>query len=107
MIERNLNAKKAEVKSSKPNVKVIDDYLSVQVVYIQRTKDLDELMIKYGQMNQVLESVCFRRKEEFIEGYQTIRMKLKEMYQMLTLGGDADLEQVDNFDPFTEGIQFK
>ncbi len=33
-------------------------------------------------------------------------MKLKEMYQMITLGGDAELELVDNLDPFMEGILF-
>lgn len=26
---------------------------------------------------------------------------------MITLGGDADFEMVDTYDPFTEGIQFK
>ncbi|MES1912138.1 MAG: Structural maintenance of chromosomes protein 4 [Cercozoa sp. M6MM] len=33
-------------------------------------------------------------------------MKLKEMYQTLTLGGDAELELVDSTDPFSEGVQF-
>merc|ERR1712154_702490 len=32
--------------------------------------------------------------------------KLKEMYQMITLGGDAELELVDSIDPFSEGIVF-
>ena len=32
--------------------------------------------------------------------------KLKEMYQMITLGGDAELELVDSLDPFSEGIVF-
>lgn len=29
-------------------------------------------------------------------------LKLKEMYQMITLGGDAELELVDTLDPFSE-----
>jgi structural maintenance of chromosome 4 len=33
-------------------------------------------------------------------------MKLKEMYQMITLGCDAELELVDSLDPFSEGILF-
>jgi structural maintenance of chromosome 4 len=33
-------------------------------------------------------------------------MRLKEMYQMITLGGDAELELVDSLDPFSEGIVF-
>ena len=34
-------------------------------------------------------------------------MRLKEMYQMITLGGDAELELVDSLDPFSEGIVFR
>ena len=39
-------------------------------------------------------------------GFGTITLKLKEMYQMITLGGDAELELVDSLDPFSEGIVF-
>lgn len=35
-------------------------------------------------------------------GFNTISLKLKEMYQMITLGGDAELELVDSLDPFSE-----
>lgn len=44
--------------------------------------------------------------EEFLSGFSLIGLKLKEMYQMLTLGGDAELELVDSLDPFSEGIVF-
>ena len=38
--------------------------------------------------------------------FAIITGKLKEMYQMITLGGDAELELVDSLDPFAEGIVF-
>ena len=41
-----------------------------------------------------------------MSGFKAISVKLKEMYQMITLGGDAELELVDSYDPFTEGILF-
>jgi structural maintenance of chromosome 4 len=41
-----------------------------------------------------------------MEGFGEITLKLKEMYQMITLGGDAELELVDSLDPFSEGIVF-
>eukprot|EP00977_Amphora_coffeiformis_P030060 scaffold44463_cov206-Amphora_coffeaeformis.AAC.1 len=41
-----------------------------------------------------------------MEGFGQITLKLKEMYQMITLGGDAELELVDSLDPFSEGIVF-
>merc|ERR1712083_658395 len=46
------------------------------------------------------------RLNEFMGGFGIITSKLKEMYQMITLGGDAELELVDSLDPFTEGIVF-
>lgn len=41
-----------------------------------------------------------------MDGFGAITLKLKEMYQMITLGGDAELELVDSLDPFSEGIVF-
>lgn len=58
-------------------------------------------------MRALFDKLRDQRKQEFMEGYNIIRMKLKEMYQMITLEGDADFELVDSFDPFTEGVQFK
>lgn len=46
------------------------------------------------------------RLSEFMEGFAIITTKLKELYQMITLGGDAELELVDSLDPFSEGIVF-
>lgn len=39
-------------------------------------------------------------------GFSTISLRLKEMYQMITMGGNAGLELVDSLDPFAEGILF-
>lgn len=47
-----------------------------------------------------------QRLTEFMDGFNIITLKLKEMYQMITLGGDAELELVDSLDPFSEGIVF-
>ena len=33
-------------------------------------------------------------------------MTLKDMYRMITMGGNAELELVDSLDPFSEGILF-
>jgi chromosome segregation ATPase len=52
------------------------------------------------------EALRKRRLDEFMSGFQTIGLKLKEMYQMITMGGDAELELVDSLDPFSEGIVF-
>uniref|UniRef100_A0A6B2FWX0 Structural maintenance of chromosomes protein 4 n=1 Tax=Myxobolus squamalis TaxID=59785 RepID=A0A6B2FWX0_MYXSQ len=41
-----------------------------------------------------------------MDGFSSINYKLKEMYQLITLGGDAELELVDSLNPFIEGIVF-
>lgn len=46
------------------------------------------------------------RLEGFMEGFGAISTRLKEMYQMITMGGNAELELVDSLDPFSEGILF-
>lgn len=72
-----------------------------------RSKELEEIIGKRNEMRKLFDNMRQQRKEEFLTGYNIIKLKLKEMYQMITLGGDADFEMVDTYDPFTEGIQFK
>ncbi|KAK9877855.1 hypothetical protein WA026_020085 [Henosepilachna vigintioctopunctata] len=105
-IERDLKLAEHQLKSIKPNLGVIQEYRKKQDVYMERAKELDEISQKRQDMKSLLDKIRDQRKQEFLAGFQTIRLKLKEMYQMITLGGDADFELVDTFDPFTEGIQF-
>lgn len=42
------------------------------------------------------------RLTEFLTGFQEIKSQLKRVYRSITNGGDADLELVDSFDPFSE-----
>ncbi|KAK9109610.1 hypothetical protein Sjap_017670 [Stephania japonica] len=62
------------------------------------------LEVQLKEMNPNLDSIA--ELDEFMEGFNTISLKLKEMYQMITLGGDAELELVDSLDPFSEGVVF-
>ncbi|KAI8546741.1 hypothetical protein RHMOL_Rhmol07G0143200 [Rhododendron molle] len=62
------------------------------------------LEAQFEEMNPYLESIS--ELDEFMDGFNTISLKLKEMYQMITLGGDAELELVDSLDPFSEGVVF-
>ena len=47
-----------------------------------------------------------RRFTEFSNALRVIRGILKTTYRQLTLGGDASLEPIDRFDPFSEGLEF-
>ena len=52
-------------------------------------------------MRREHEELRKQRLDEFMAGFNVIGLKLKEMYQMITLGGDAELELVDSLDPFS------
>lgn len=39
-------------------------------------------------------------------GFNQINTHLKSLYQLLTMGGDCDLELAESTDPFCDGIQF-
>ena len=57
------------------------------------TQQRDEARATYDELRK-------QRLDEFMDGFGHITLKLKEMYQMITLGGDAELELVDSLDPF-------
>lgn len=57
-------------------------------------------------MKEEFNTLRKKRHDEFMAGFNIISAKLKEMYRLITNGGDAELEPLDTLDPFTEGIQF-
>lgn len=69
--------------------------------------ELDEITNERDNFRQAYEELRKQRLNEFMAGFNIITNKLKENYQMLTLGGDAELELVDSLDPFSEGIVFR
>jgi len=74
---------------------------------LNRVAELDRITdVRNSQRKQHIDlQRC--RLDEFMAGFSTITTRLKEMYQMITLGGDAELELVDSLDPFSEGIVFR
>ena len=73
--------------------------------YLSHVCELDTATQAVHEAREKLEDVKKQRLEEFHAGFSQISNKLKEMYQMITLGGDAELELVDSLDPFS-GIVF-
>lgn len=95
-----------KLASDKPNLGAIEEYNNKRIVYMNRVKVLEDATMKRNEMREAFDTVRKNRFTEFTEGFKIISQKLKEMYQMITLGGDAELELVDSLDPFTEGINF-
>uniref|UniRef100_A0A4X2LKL2 Structural maintenance of chromosomes protein n=1 Tax=Vombatus ursinus TaxID=29139 RepID=A0A4X2LKL2_VOMUR len=96
----------AQCHEMKPNLGSIAEYKKKEELYLQRVADLDRITAERERFRQAYEDLRKQRLNEFMAGFNIITNKLKENYQMLTLGGDAELELVDSLDPFSEGIMF-
>ncbi|KHN79709.1 Structural maintenance of chromosomes protein 4 [Toxocara canis] len=89
-----------------PNLHDLQEYIAKLERYDKESSRLKEISIKSDQHRDFCDKLKKTRLVEFMEGFGEIRAALKEMYQMITLGGDASLDFVDSLDPFSEGIYF-
>ncbi|KAJ0454757.1 putative structural maintenance of chromosomes protein [Helianthus annuus] len=96
----------AQMKEMNPNLDSIADYRNKVSVYNERVEELNVVTNERDETKKQYDEWRKRRLDEFMAGFNTISLKLKEMYQMITLGGDAELELVDSLDPFSEGVVF-
>ena len=107
-VQQSIGMLEEEMKllSGSVNMSAIAEYRKREAEYNERVAELDSVTEKRDELRKVYEDLRKKRLDEFMAGFSVITMKLKEMYQMITLGGDAELELVDSLDPFSEGIVF-
>ncbi|CAL9187640.1 unnamed protein product [Musa hybrid cultivar] len=103
----------AQLKDMNPNLDSISEYRKKVHLYNERVEELNASTQERDEMRKHYDGLKKRRQvpaesllDEFMAGFNLISLKLKEMYQMITLGGDAELELVDSLDPFSEGVVF-
>ncbi|MCO5547330.1 hypothetical protein L7F22_000778 [Adiantum nelumboides] len=96
----------AQLRELKPNLDSIAEYRQKAVVYNERVNELNGVTQERDDLKKTYDDLRKKRLDEFMAGFNAISLKLKEMYQMITLGGDAELELVDSLDPFAEGVVF-
>lgn len=94
------------LKQMTPNMGAIEEYRKKEECHQTRLQELDAITSDRDNARREFEALRKKRLDEFMTGFSVITSKLKEMYQMITLGGDAELELVDSLDPFSEGIVF-
>ncbi|GJZ90495.1 hypothetical protein Tco_0662422 [Tanacetum coccineum] len=87
----------AQMEKMDPNLNLISDYREKLSKYNERveeltlvTKECDETKKHYDGLEKEKRVLSFRL-EEFMVWFIIISLKLKEVYQMITLGGDAEL----------------
>ncbi|KAJ0984224.1 hypothetical protein J5N97_002580 [Dioscorea zingiberensis] len=96
----------AQLKDMNPNLDAISEYQKKSQLYTERVEELNEITQERDDLKRQYDGWRKKRLDEFMAGFNVISLKLKEMYQMITLGGDAELELVDSLDPFSEGVVF-
>jgi structural maintenance of chromosome 4 len=107
------DALKAEIAALEEKTQNVNVELGVLAEYRRRVEehtarnaDLQSAVDQRDTAKRRCDELRRLRLEGFMEGFSTISLRLKEMYQMITMGGNAELELVDSLDPFSEGILF-
>ncbi|CAG8620098.1 5328_t:CDS:10, partial [Cetraspora pellucida] len=105
-LKNEIESLNAKIQDANPNLNVLLEYRRCEEEYTSRVKDLEEITSIRDECKRHYDELRKLRLEEFMHGFTLISQKLKEMYQMITLGGNAELECCDSLDPFSEGIIF-
>lgn len=95
-----------ERTSQAVELSVLAEYRRRVREYSDRLEDLNTALAARDSAKKRTDDLRRLRLEGFMEGFSIISLRLKEMYQMITMGGNAELELVDSLDPFSEGILF-
>jgi len=95
-----------ERTSQHVELSVLAEYRRRVHEHASRLEDLNTALTARDTAKKRTDDLRRLRLEGFMEGFSLISMRLKEMYQMITMGGNAELELVDSLDPFSEGILF-
>lgn len=105
-VENRISELEAYMSEVRVDVEVLKEYGRKKVELERRRYDLNHAVGERDDIKSRCEELKRKRLDEFMEGFNTISLSLKEMYQMITMGGNAELELVDSLDPFSEGILF-
>ncbi|KAI4157323.1 MAG: hypothetical protein LQ342_008370 [Letrouitia transgressa] len=95
-----------KTQNSNVDLGVLAEYRRRVEEYTARSTDLQSAVASRDTAKKRCDDLRKLRLEGFMQGFSLISLRLKEMYQMITMGGNAELELVDSLDPFSEGILF-
>lgn len=101
-----IKTKESSMPKTRPNLGAIQEYTKKQAVCLEREKDLEAATNERNRTRSVLEEFRKTRLTEFTKGFSIISQKVKECYQMLAEGGDAELELANTMDPFLDGVRY-
>ncbi|KAK8139997.1 structural maintenance-chromosome 4 [Apiospora sp. TS-2023a] len=105
-LKAEIAALEEKVQNVNVDLAVLSEYRRRVEEHASRSSDLATAVAQRDAAKKRCDDLRRLRLEGFMEGFSTISLRLKEMYQMITMGGNAELELVDSLDPFSEGILF-
>jgi len=106
VLKADIAALEEVIQNAKVDMDVLAEYRKRCEEYEVRAKDFQQATSERDLVRTRWEDYRKARLDGFMQGFSQISIRLKEMYQMITMGGNAELELVDNLDPFSEGILF-
>ncbi|XP_054711255.1 structural maintenance of chromosomes protein 4-like [Uloborus diversus] len=101
-----LDLLKLQMEEIKPNFSAIKEFRIKEQQFLEKQSLVDTITHQINIENFRLTELQDKRLSEFNAGFSIIANKLREVYQMLTLGGDAEIQSVKNAEPFAEGIEY-
>ncbi|WWC65608.1 uncharacterized protein I303_108228 [Kwoniella dejecticola CBS 10117] len=93
-----------EIGKARPNLNILTEYRKREAEFLDRARDVENVTNKRDSAKKRYDDLRKVRLDEFMAGFSAISSKLKEMYQMITMGGNAEIELIDSMDPFSEGV---
>ena len=104
-LEAEIGLLEEAMEKASPNISVIQEYRAKEEEYVAKVELLDQVTAKRDEVRETFDGLRKKRLDMFMAGFRAIGLKLKEIYQLITMGGDAELECVDSLNPM-EGILF-
>jgi structural maintenance of chromosome 4 len=105
-LKQDIEELEAKNENTSVDTSVLEEYRKRVEAHATRSAALAEVVGRRDSAKKRCDEFRRLRLEGFMEGFSIISLRLKEMYQLITMGGNAELELVDSLDPFSEGILF-
>ncbi|GAA6051274.1 hypothetical protein JCM3770_006790 [Rhodotorula araucariae] len=94
------------LEKNNADLAVLQEYRRREEEFRMRGEEFETVTKEWERAKNNVTELRNERLIQFMKGFGVISNKLKEMYQMITLGGNAELELYDTSDPFSEGVLF-
>lgn len=83
---------------------IFSEYEASKKIYDELKKSCDFVESKLEKLKIELENLSSERLSKFMDGFNNINRNIKEIFNLITFGGNAELDLIDYLNPFRDGI---